>query len=147
MKKIIVVDGLGGGIGVELVSRLRDLLKSIKPASEGGVELIALGSNAIAVERMVKAGASRGATGENAIRVQARDADIILGPIGIIIANSMMGEITTAMVECILASPAQRILLPLQNDHLTLAGFEGIPLAKMIERAIELVSEKLNPAA
>jgi hypothetical protein len=143
MKKIIVVDGLGGGIGVELVSRLKDLLKSIKP---GTAELLALGSNAIAVERMVKAGAARGATGENAIRIQARNADIILGPIGIIIANSMMGEITTAMVESILNSPAERILLPLQNDHLTLAGFEGLPLAKMIERAVELTSEKLNSA-
>jgi hypothetical protein len=142
MKKIVVVDGLGGGIGVELVSRLKDLLKSDKPGVSDAT-LIALGSNAIAVERMVKAGASRGATGENAIRIQVQDADIILGPIGIIIANSMMGEITSAMVESILASSALRILLPLQNDHFTLAGFEGIPLAKMIERAVELTAEKL----
>jgi len=138
-KKIIaVVDGLGGGIGVELVSRLKELAK------EGGAELIALGSNAVAVERMVKAGAARGATGVNAVKHSVRKADFILGPIGIIIADSMMGEITNDMTLAILDSPAERILLPLQNEHLTLAGFEALPLSKMIDRACEIMKERLG---
>jgi hypothetical protein len=70
--------------------------------------------------------------------------DFIVGPIGIIIGNSMMGEITHSMAEAILAAPGERILLPLQNEHLTLAGLEGLPLAKMIERAVELVTERLE---
>ncbi|MDR3301143.1 MAG: DUF3842 family protein [Spirochaetaceae bacterium] len=138
MKKIAVIDGLGGGIGSELVSRLRDL-KEVGC----GAEIIALAANAVAVERMLKAGATRGAAGENAIRMSVRSADLIVGPIGIIIADSMMGEITGVMAAAILAAPGERILLPLQNEHVTLAGFEGIPLSKMIEKAVEIVRERL----
>jgi len=138
-KKIIaVVDGLGGGIGVELVSRLKGIAK------EHGAELIALGSNAVAVERMVKAGASRGAAGENAVKQSVQKADFILGPIGIIISDSMMGEITSGMTQAVLSSPAERILLPLQNNHLTLAGPDLIPLSKMIESACEIIKERLE---
>ncbi|GHV21119.1 hypothetical protein FACS189494_06050 [Spirochaetia bacterium] len=85
-KKIVVVDGMGGGIGVQLVTKLRE-------AFDGSVEIIALGTNAVAVERMVKAGAGRGAAGENAIKQSAGLGDLILGPIGIVISNSMMGGI------------------------------------------------------
>ncbi|MDR0383236.1 MAG: DUF3842 family protein [Spirochaetaceae bacterium] len=136
-KTIIVVDGMGGGIGVQLVSKLRDSLGD-------DVEIIALGTNAVAVERMVKAGARRGAAGENAICYSVNTGSLIIGPIGIIIGNSMMGEITCPMAEAILAAPGERILLPLQNDHLTLAGLEGLPLSKMIERAVELAKERLE---
>jgi hypothetical protein len=138
MKRVVVVDGLGGGIGAELVSRLKELKES------GKIELIALCTNATATERLVKAGAGRGATGENAIRISVADADIILGPIGIIIADSMMGEITMEMTRAILASRAGRILLPLKNDHIILAGFDGLALSKMIDRAVELVEEKTD---
>lgn len=127
---------MGGGIGVQLVGKLRE-------ATGDNVEIIALGTNAVAVERMVKAGAHRGAAGENAICHSVGLGDFIVGPIGIIIGNSMMGEITRSMTEAILAAPGDRILLPLQNEHLTLAGLEGLPLAKMIERAVELVTEKI----
>jgi hypothetical protein len=136
-KTIVVVDGMGGGIGVQLVGKLRD-------AAGEDVEIIALGTNAVAVERMVKAGAHRGAAGENAIRHSVVLGDIIVGPIGIIIGNSMMGEITRPMADAILAAPGERILLPLQNEHLTLAGLDGLPLAKMIERAVELTMERLE---
>jgi uncharacterized membrane protein len=136
-KTIVVVDGMGGGIGVQLVGKLRE-------AAGADVEIIALGTNAVAVERMVKAGAHRGAAGENAVRHSAALGDLIIGPIGIIIGNSMMGEITRSMAEAILAAPGERILLPLQNSHLTLAGLEGLPLAKMIERAVELAMERLR---
>jgi hypothetical protein len=136
-KTIVVVDGMGGGIGVQLVSKLRESLA-------GDIEIIALGSNAVAVERMIKAGAQRGAAGENAVIHSVRLGSLIIGPIGIIIGNSMMGEITRPMAEAILAAPGERILLPLQNEHLTLAGLDGLPLAKMIERAVELVKERIE---
>ena len=136
VKRVVVIDGMGGGIGVQLVSRLKE---SGFPATE----LLALGTNAVAVERMIKAGAVKGAAGENAIRQTVKTADFILGPIGIIIENSMMGEITAPMCAAILAAPAERILLPLQNEHLTLAGIDPVPLSKMIERAVELVSARL----
>ncbi|MDR2841783.1 MAG: DUF3842 family protein [Spirochaetaceae bacterium] len=134
---LIVVDGMGGGLGVQLVSKLRD-------AFLDSVEIIALGTNAVATERMVKAGASRGAAGENAIVQSVSLGDLILGPIGIIIGNSMLGEITCAMANAILSAHGERILLPLQNVHFTLAGIEGLPLSKMIERAVEIAREKLG---
>jgi hypothetical protein len=68
----------------------------------------------------------------------------VLGPIGIIIGNSMLGEITPAMAAAVLDAPGERILLPLQNEHLTLAGLEGLPLTRMIERAVELAKERLD---
>jgi hypothetical protein len=131
----MVIDGLGGGIGVQLVSKLREI-------SGAQTEIIALGTNATATERMLKAGAHRGATGENAICVTARKADIILGPIGIVIPDSMMGEITGKIANAVLTSPAERILLPLQNEHFVLAGLEQITLAKAIDKAVELFAEK-----
>lgn len=136
-RTIVVVDGMGGGIGVQLIGKLRE-------AVDQDVRIIALGTNAIAVERMVKAGAHRGAAGENAICHSVVMGDIIVGPIGIIIGNSMMGEITRSMSEAILAAPGKRVLLPLQNEHLALAGLDSLPLAKMIERAVELVKEHLE---
>jgi hypothetical protein len=135
-KRIIaVVDGMGGGIGAELVGRVKDVMGA-------DTELIALGANAIATERMVKAGAHRGASGENAVKVSVKTADFILGPIGIVIADSMMGEISRGMAEAVLSAPGVRILLPLQQDHFYIAGLESLPLAKMIDRAVELLKQR-----
>jgi hypothetical protein len=105
---------------------------------------VALGANAVAAERMVKAGAHRGAAGENAVRVSVREGDFIMGPIGIVIPNSLMGEITPAMAEAILAAPGERILLPLQNDHFFLAGLENQPLARAVEKSIEILMERIK---
>ncbi|MDR2028397.1 MAG: DUF3842 family protein [Treponema sp.] len=134
---ILIIDGMGGGIGVQLIGKIREVIKE-------DAEIIALGTNAVATERMVKAGAHRGAAGENAIRVSAALGDFILGPIGIVIANSLMGEISGPMAEAILAAPGERILLPLQHDHFYLAGMEPMPLAKMIERAVEFLKERME---
>jgi hypothetical protein len=134
---IVIIDGMGGGIGVQLVSRIKDIC--------GDAEIIALGTNAVAAERMVKAGAHRGAAGENAIRVTAKTASFILGPIGIVIADSMMGEITQVMAEAVLSSPGERILLPLQQEHFFIAGLESLPLAKMIDRAMDILKSRLDP--
>jgi hypothetical protein len=140
MKKIIaIIDGLGGGIGAELISRLKEIKEFASKA-----EIIALGSNAVATERMINAGATRGASGENAIRVSIQKTDFILGPIGIVIANSMMGEITPAIAGAVLSATGKRILLPLQNEHFILAGVEGVSLSKMIEKAVELVRTELE---
>jgi hypothetical protein len=137
MKKIIaIIDGMGGGIGVQLVGRVKEII-------DGETEIIALGANAIAAERMVKAGAHRGAAGENAVKVSVKTADFILGPIGIVIADSMMGEISCEMAEAVLAAPGARILLPLQQEHFFIAGLETLPLAKMIDKAVELLKEKI----
>jgi hypothetical protein len=132
---------MGGGIGVELVSRLKEAGGAVIPRK---LEIIALGTNAVATERMMKAGAHRGAAGENAIVQSVAQADFILGPIGIIIGNSMMGEVTVAMAGAILAAPARRIILPLQNEHITLAGLDALPLAKMLEKAIGTLVEEIK---
>jgi hypothetical protein len=134
---ILIIDGMGGGIGVQLISRLKE-------AIDKETEIIALGTNAVATERMMKAGAHRGATGENAIKVSVPSGHFILGPIGIVITNSMMGEITPVMADAVLRAPGERILLPLQNEHFYLAGLEQLPLAKMMDKAVELFKERLE---
>jgi hypothetical protein len=130
---IVVIDGLGGGLGVQLITKLKEECSN--------AEIIALGTNSIATERMIGAGAKGGATGENAIKISVRNADIILGPIGIVIPNSLMGEITTPMVEAILAADAKRIILPLLQNHFILAGYENKPLNKIIEIAVETAKQ------
>ena len=134
---IVVVDGMGAGIGSQLVAKLKEII-------DGETEIIALGTNAIAADRMIKAGAHRGASGENAIVVSVSRGDFIMGPTGIVIGHSMMGEITPAMAQAILAAPGERILLPLQNEHFFIAGLEQLPLTKMIDRAVALFQERLR---
>jgi hypothetical protein len=136
---VVVIDGMGGGIGTQIIGKLREV-------EDPDREIIALGTNAVAVERMVKAGAHRGAAGENAIRVSAKTGDFIMGPIGIVIINSMMGELTAVMAEAILSAPGERILLPLQNDHFFLAGIEQQSLTKQCERAVEYYRERVKAA-
>jgi hypothetical protein len=135
--RVVVIDGMGGGIGAQLIGRLKDL-------ADGDTEILALGTNSAATERMIRAGAHRGASGENAIRVSVSQGDFILGPIGIVIANSLMGEISAAMAEAVLAAPGERILLPLQNEHFFLAALEPAPLAKVIDKALEIFRERLR---
>ena len=132
----MVIDGMGGGIGAVLIGKLREI-------SDIDLEIIALGTNAVATERMMKAGAHRGASGENAIRVSVSLGDFILGPVGIVINNSLMGEITPSMAEATLAAPGKRILIPLVQDHFYLAGVGELPLGKMIERAIGYLMEQM----
>jgi hypothetical protein len=139
MKRVIVViDGMGGGIAVQLIGKIREIQNA------GELEIIALGTNAIAAERMIKAGADRGASGENAVKVSASLGDFILGPIGIAIPNSLMGEISPAMAEAVLTARGEKILIPLQQDHFYLAGIEALPLAKAVEKAVEILKEKLT---
>ncbi|MFP3089417.1 DUF3842 family protein [Treponema sp. TIM-1] len=136
-KTVVIIDGMGGGIGAQLISKIREI-------NHEELEIIALGTNAVATERMIKAGAHRGAAGENAIKVSASLGDFILGPIGIVIVNSLMGEISPAMAEAILAAPGEKILLPLQQDHFRLVGMESLPFTKIIDKAIDCLKERLS---
>ncbi|GHV76440.1 hypothetical protein AGMMS49942_12610 [Spirochaetia bacterium] len=140
-RSIVIVDGMGGGIGVQLIGKIRELLDREWP---GEWEIIALGTNSAATERMVKAGAHRGATGENAVKVSVGLGDFILGPIGIVLANALMGEITGSMAEAVLGARGDRILVPIQQDHFTLAGFEALPLGKMVEKAVEILGDRIR---
>ncbi|MFP3041092.1 DUF3842 family protein [Treponema primitia] len=139
-RTIVIVDGMGGGIGVQLIVKIRELIEKEWP---GAWDIIALGANSAATERMVKAGAHRGATGENAVKVSVGLGDFILGPIGIVLANSLMGEISASMAEAILTAPGDRILIPIQQEHFTLSGIDSLPLGKMIERAVEILKDRM----
>jgi hypothetical protein len=130
--KIAVIDGMGGGIGVQIVTQLRQEL----PLE---TEIIALGANAVATDRMMQAKASRGASGENAIRVSIGQADIILAPIGVMIPNSMMGEITPGIAEAIAGAPGRKLLLPVNQPHFEIVGVEWKALTKQIAAAIDLI--------
>jgi hypothetical protein len=139
-RTIIIVDGMGGGIGAQLIGKIRDLIDREQP---GEWDIVALGTNSAATERMVKAGAHRGATGENALKRSVGQGDFILGPIGIVLPNSLRGEISPAMAEATLDAPGVRILVPIQQDHFVLAGFEPLSLGKMVEKAVEILKERM----
>ncbi len=128
-----VIDGQGGGIGSVII-------KKIKEVYEEKVEIIALGTNAIATAQMMKAGANKGATGENAIVVSAPNLNIITGPISVVLANSMLGELTPRMADAISQSPAWKLLLPLTQEKVVVVGASREPLPHLVET---LVCEKL----
>jgi hypothetical protein len=136
VKTVIVVDGMGGGIGAQLVARIRKDVKS-------EISLLALATNAVAAERMVDAGASRGASGENAFRVSLPEADVILGPLGVVLPNAMMGELTPAMAEAVLSSRARKILLPLAQSHVLVVGLAERSVGELIDEALAALSRAL----
>jgi len=133
--KICVIDGMGGGIG-------NALIKKIRTAFHEKVEIIALGTNAVATAQMMKAGANRGASGENAIIVTVPNVDIIVGSISIVLANSMMGEMTAGMATAVASSPAPKFLLPLTQEDVEVIGVSPDPLPHLIDR---LVENRLRP--
>lgn len=131
---IVVMDGQGGGIGSAIIKGLREKLA-------GDQEILALGTNSIATSRMMKSGANRGATGENAIVRTCPTADVIIGPLAIIMANSMMGEVTPRMSEAISLSKAKKILIPLTQENVEIVGVEGEPLPHMVMKAVNMLKE------
>jgi uncharacterized protein DUF3842 len=135
MKRIGVIDGQGGGIGSAVIKHLKERLGE-------RVEIIALGTNAIATAQMLKARANRGASGENAIVQTARHVDFIIGPIGIIMAHAMMGEVTPRMAEAVASSRAKKFLLPLTQENIEVVGIAPTPLPHLIQ---SLADEHLGP--
>ena len=134
--RVLVIDGQGGGLGRQLVTAITALCPE--------VELTAVGTNSMAASAMLKAGAARAATGENAVVVNARRADIIVGPIGIVIADALLGEITPAMAAAIGGSEAVKILLPSQRCSIRLAVGESQPLQFYLDQAVRLLGEELQ---
>ena len=134
---VLIIDGMGGGIGAQLVSQLSGQVSA-------GTELVCVGANAWATQSMVKAGAARGATGENAMKLMARSADIIAGPIGIVIPNALMGEITPGMAEAVAASAARKVLVPVNQGHFEIVGMENRPLVANIRDASARIVEMLT---
>jgi hypothetical protein len=133
--RIAVIDGQGGGIGSTIIKRIKDVYAE-------QVEVWALGTNAIATAQMLKARANRGATGENAICHCAAMVDVIIGPISILIANAMMGEMTPSMVQAIGAAEAFKILLPLTQESVSVVGVLREPLPHMVDK---LLTDHLGP--
>ena len=138
MKKFCVIDGQGGGIGAALIKHLKEIYGE-------HVELIALGTNAIATAQMLKAGANRGASGENAIVQTVRTADLIVGPIAITWANAMLGEVTSGMAAAITSSPAPKVLLPLTQESVVLVGVVLEPLPHLIQRMVKEIIKEVLP--
>jgi len=135
MLKIGVIDGQGGGIGSLIVKRLRDEFGD-------SIEILALGTNAVATTAMMKSRANKGATGENAIVWNAGRVDLITGPLSIVLPNAMLGELTPKMAEAIVSSNIKKILLPLNQEGIDVTGVEKEPLPHMVEKLIERVRKE-----
>ena len=128
--KIVVIDGQGGSLGRALVEGIKGLY---------GCEIYAVGTNSIATSAMLKSGADFGATGENPVVVNCRDADIIAGPIGIIAADSLLGEITEKMAAAVAKSGAVKVLIPVSRCSVTVAGVQDMPMGELIKIAVEKI--------
>jgi hypothetical protein len=132
---VMVMDGQGGGIGAEII-------KGLRQEAGSGLEILALGTNSTATSRMMKAGANKGATGENAIIRTSGKADVIIGPLAIIISNSMMGEVTPRIAEAICSSEAKKILIPLTQENVQIIGVSQEPLPHLVAQAVKTIKEK-----
>ncbi len=130
---MIVIDGQGGNVG-------RLLVKNIKE-SFPEVMIRAIGTNSTATANMLKAGADEAATGENAVIVGCRNADLIIGPIGIIIPDALLGEVTTAMAQAVGSSDATKILIPLNKCEVLVAGARDKSTGELIDEAIRMIRD------
>ena len=134
-KTIGIIDGQGGGIGSTII-------KKIKAPFGESVEIIALGTNAIATAQMLKAGANRGASGENAIVRTVARVDVVVGTLGVMLAHAMMGEVTPKMAEAVSGCAATKLILPISQENVDLIGVSDDPLPHMVET---LVLDHLKP--
>jgi len=137
MLKIAVVDGQGGGIGALIVKELKENFGE-------SVDLTALGTNAAATSAMMRAKANRGATGENAIVWNSTRVDLITGPVSVVLANGMLGEVTPKMAEALSSSPAAKYLLPLNQELVYMVGVKKEPLPHLVEELVRIVKEKID---
>lgn len=132
--RVAVVDGQGGGIGKLIIEKLRKTMGE-------NIEITALGTNALATALMLKAGADQGASGENAICVTVKKMDVVLGPIAIIVANSMLGEITPKVAMAIAEADAEKVLMPLNKSKITIVSSYNEPLPHLVEMMVKKVEE------
>jgi hypothetical protein len=130
----MIMDGQGGGIGSAIIKGIREKISE-------DLDILALGTNSIATSRMMKAGANRGATGENAILYTSPKVDFIIGPLAIIMPNAMMGEITPGMAEAVSSSEAKKILIPLTQERVEIVGIAGEPLPHLVDQVVGIVKE------
>jgi acyl-coenzyme A synthetase/AMP-(fatty) acid ligase len=133
--KILVIDGMGGGIGKAVIEHIK--------AGLSGAEITAVGTNSIAASAMLKAGADYGATGENAVIYNCAKADFIIGVTGIVFANAMHGEISPKMAEAVSSSSAHKILLPLDKCNVTILGVDNKPIQSYINEIAAVLKKKI----
>lgn len=131
MKKVVVIDGRSGRIGQLFIERVK--------SAQLPCEIIAVGTNAIATSAMLKVGAEAGATGENPVIVACRTADVIAGPIGILAADSLLGEVTPAMAVAVGQSNAVKLLFPVSHCNNVVVGTQSLTLSKLMDEAVELL--------
>jgi len=134
--KLLVIDGQGGRMGKAIVEQLK------KEVPEQ--EITAIGTNSIATSTMLKAGADMAATGENPVIVNCQDADIIIGPIGIIASNSLLGEVTPRMAAAVSSSKAAKILIPVKKCSIYVAGTQDLAIAEYVKLAVEQVKQMIS---
>ena len=134
--KILVVDGQGGNIGRQIVKMLAERFAD--------VEILAVGTNSIATSNMIKAGATSAATGENAVVVASRKADVIVGPIGIVIADALLGEVTPEMAKAVGQSDAARVLIPMNRCDTLVAGVNTASTAVLLEDAVGKIADLIR---
>lgn len=134
--RLLVVDAQGGGIGKQVVAAVKKQFPQI--------EITAVGTNSAATSVMLKAGADHAATGENAVVVGCRNADLIVGPIGIVIADSLYGEITPTMAAAIGQSRARRILIPMNHCDNVIVGVDDLSIGRMLSSVLEKVREYME---
>ena len=133
--KVVVVDGLSGRMGQLFIEKVK--------AAKLPCEITAVGCNTLATSSMLKAGADAGATGENPVVVACRTADVIAGPIGILAADSMMGEVTPAMACAIGSSEAKKLLFPVNNCNNIVVGIQPLSLSRLMDEAVETLRSLL----
>jgi len=131
--RVVVIDGQSGRMGQLFIERA--------VAAKLPCAIDCVGTNSLATAAMLKAGASNGATGENPVLVACRTADVIVGPIGILAADSLMGEITPAMAVAIGQSSARKLLLPVNQCNNIVAGTANLSLSRLMEEAVELLAD------
>ena len=131
--RVLVIDGQGGGLGKQLVSAVKGY--------DRGIEVIAVGTNSAATNAMLKAGADQAATGENSVVTVCRSADVIMGPVGIVIADAMLGEITPRMAQAVGQSAAKRILIPVNLCDNIVVGIENMSMGRRVECAVDALKE------
>ena len=129
--RVLVIDGQGGGLGRQLVAAIS--------AACPDADLTAVGTNSLAASAMLKAGAARAATGENAVLVNARRADVIVGPLGIVIADALLGEITPSMAAAVGQADAKRILIPVNHCDNYVVGIADVPVGTLVQSAAQKV--------